>query len=348
MIGPGGISNPAPRPKPPPPITPAPPVEHRERPYDDGLIDGGFLRYRYRGTDANHRDNVGLRTAMQRQAPLICLHGIVQGLYEPAWPVFIVEDHPESLTFIVAIDDQVDAPAVWQFTDPAALTARRQYVTAVVRQRLHQRGFRQRVLRASQQCCAICRLRHDELLQAAHTLPAGHPLGEPVIPNGLALCKLHHAAFDRYLIGVTPDSRSPCASTCWKKSTGRCFSMVSRAFKAGASTCRAPTTSSPIATSWRSATPSSAARAERLYLSGHVDTKIPRCVEWGHGVAPACGDHDPLPDACRDGPGARHLGQALPGAPGDGHRSPGTSREAEPQEADRTEAAHGTPKLIDR
>ena len=86
-----------------------------------GFVDGGFLRYRYRGTDPNHRDNVGLRTAMQRQTPLIYLHGIVQGLYEPAWPVFIVEDHPESLTFIVAIDDQVDAPAVWQFSDPAAL-----------------------------------------------------------------------------------------------------------------------------------------------------------------------------------------------------------------------------------
>jgi putative restriction endonuclease len=52
---------------------------------------------------------------------------------------------------------------------------------------------------------AICRLRDDELLEAAHILPDGHPLGEPVIPNGLALCKLHHAAFDRYLIGVTPD-----------------------------------------------------------------------------------------------------------------------------------------------
>ena len=29
--------------------------------------------------------------------------------------------------------------------------------------------------------------------------------GEPVIPNGPALRKPHHAAFDRYLIGVTPD-----------------------------------------------------------------------------------------------------------------------------------------------
>ena len=29
--------------------------------------------------------------------------------------------------------------------------------------------------------------------------------GEPVIPNGLSLCKIHHAAFDSNIIGVTPD-----------------------------------------------------------------------------------------------------------------------------------------------
>jgi putative restriction endonuclease len=205
LIGPQGIFKPAILPEVPLTITTAPPVEHRDRLYDDGFDDGGFLRYRYRGTDSGHRDNVGLRLALQRQTPLIYLHGIIPGLYEPAWPVFVVDDHPETLTFIVAIDDQVGAPTIWQFNDPAALAARRQYVTAVVRQRLHQRGFRQRVLRAYRQCCAICRLRHDELLEAAHILPDGHPQGEPVIPNGLALCKLHHAAFDSYIIGVTPD-----------------------------------------------------------------------------------------------------------------------------------------------
>jgi len=205
LIGPQGIFKPAILPDVPLSIMTAPPVERRERPYDDGFTDGGFLRYRYRGTDPSHRDNVGLRLAMQRQTPLIYLHGIVPGLYEPAWPVFVVEDHPATLTFIVAIDDQVGAPAAWQFNDPAALTARRQYVTAAVRQRLHQRSFRQRVLRAYQKSCAICRLRHDELLEAAHILPDGHPLGEPVVPNGLALCKLHHAPFDSHIIGVTPD-----------------------------------------------------------------------------------------------------------------------------------------------
>jgi putative restriction endonuclease len=57
---------------------------------------------------------------MQRQTPLTSLHGIVPGLYEAAWPVFIVGDRPEAFTFIVAIDDQAGAPAAWQVNDPAA------------------------------------------------------------------------------------------------------------------------------------------------------------------------------------------------------------------------------------
>jgi putative restriction endonuclease len=53
--------------------------------------------------------------------------------------------------------------------------------------------------------CAICRLAHPELLDAAHILPDGHPRGDPIVPNGVALCKLHHAAFDRHILGIRPD-----------------------------------------------------------------------------------------------------------------------------------------------
>ena len=35
-------------------------------------------------------------------------------------------------------------------------------------------------MRAYRECCAVCRLRHAELLDAAHILPDGHPKGEPV------------------------------------------------------------------------------------------------------------------------------------------------------------------------
>jgi putative restriction endonuclease len=51
----------------------------------------------------------------------------------------------------------------------------------------------------------VCRLRHPELLDAAHILPDGHPRGLPVVPNGLSLCKLHHAAFDEHVLRVRPD-----------------------------------------------------------------------------------------------------------------------------------------------
>jgi putative restriction endonuclease len=46
---------------------------------------------------------------------------------------------------------------------------------------------------------------HEELLDAAHIIPDGQPRGDPVIPNGIALCKLHHAAFDSNIIGIRPD-----------------------------------------------------------------------------------------------------------------------------------------------
>lgn len=182
-------------------------------PYDDTHTDE-FLLYRYRGTDPSHRDNVGLRTAYRQQTPLVYLFGLIKGRYLAVWPVFIRADDPAALTFTVAADDAryalPDAIAAGQ----AALTvaddraeARRAYITASVRQRLHQRGFRERVLDAYRDQCALCRLRHRELLDAAHIVPDNEPGGDPVVPNGLSLCKLHHAAFDRMFLGISPDYR---------------------------------------------------------------------------------------------------------------------------------------------
>src|SRR4051794_10458403 len=60
------------------------PVETgKPRPYEDALGTDGLLRYRFRGTDPKHPDNVGLRLAMQRQVPLVYLYGVVEGRYVP-------------------------------------------------------------------------------------------------------------------------------------------------------------------------------------------------------------------------------------------------------------------------
>jgi putative restriction endonuclease len=65
--------------------------------------------------------------------------------------------------------------------------------------------FRERVIRAYRERCALCSLRHQELLDAAHITPDRDPEGEPVVSNGVALCKLHHAAFDRFFFAIRPD-----------------------------------------------------------------------------------------------------------------------------------------------
>jgi putative restriction endonuclease len=44
-----------------------------------------------------------------------------------------------------------------------------------------------------------------ELLDAAHIIADADPQGVPSVRNGIALCKLHHAAFDSNIFGIRPD-----------------------------------------------------------------------------------------------------------------------------------------------
>ncbi len=63
------------------------------------------------------------------------------------------------------------------------------------------------MLRAYETLCAVCTLRHGRLLDAAHIIGDRAEGGEPVVPNGLSMCKIHHAAFDTNLLGISPDYR---------------------------------------------------------------------------------------------------------------------------------------------
>ncbi|MCP5442365.1 MAG: HNH endonuclease [Chromatiaceae bacterium] len=175
-------------------------------PYSDSFSLDGFLHYKYRGIDPKHRDNVGLRDVMSRSISLVYLHGIAKGRYVAAWPVFIVSDNPSALTFTVAVDEKrkIDTSEHPPIKDDVA-AIRRRYATAAVLIRLHQRTFREKVLHAYRHSCALCSLKHDSLLDAAHIIPDSEEAGEPLVSNGLSLCKLHHAAFDQNILGISPD-----------------------------------------------------------------------------------------------------------------------------------------------
>ncbi len=67
LVGPQGIFKPRLLREIPLSITTVPQVEGEERPYDDAVGPDGLLRYRYRGTNPSHHENVGLRLAMARR-----------------------------------------------------------------------------------------------------------------------------------------------------------------------------------------------------------------------------------------------------------------------------------------
>lgn len=178
-------------------------------PYDDGAGEDGLLRYKYRGTNPNHSDNRGLQNAIVARVPLIYFLKVIPGKYVATWPVFIVGNNPDALEFIVEADQPEILSSLSNVTGESKIEEgaheRRRYVTRLQRQRMHQSAFRERVLRAYQSQCSLCRLKHVELLDAAHIVPDTEPQGEPTVRNGLALCKIHHAAFDKMFIGITPD-----------------------------------------------------------------------------------------------------------------------------------------------
>jgi putative restriction endonuclease len=75
---------------------------------------------------------------------------------------------------------------------------RRQIVSRIVR-KYRAYDFRRRVLGAYEQRCAACGIQLG-LVDAAHIIPVADASSTDETCNGIALCKLHHAAFDRNLV----------------------------------------------------------------------------------------------------------------------------------------------------
>jgi putative restriction endonuclease len=156
------------------------------------------------GTNPNSPDNRWLREAMQQRVRIIYFLGTSPGRYQPIIPTFIVGWHPERLRVQLAFGAIIGASA--EATVPTA--PERRYALREVKARLHQASFRDAVLAAYDGRCAISKLPEPRLLDAAHIIVDLHEqLGQPIIPNGLPLTKLHHAAFDANLIGIDPDFR---------------------------------------------------------------------------------------------------------------------------------------------
>jgi putative restriction endonuclease len=171
----------------------------KQPPYDDAMGEDGYPRYKYEGTDPNLATNRALRTAMEFTQPLAYFIGVQRGVYTAEFPVYIAGEDPMRHEFVLGFSRSDVGLDLSTLTGPEKV-----YAARMTRQRLHQPIFRERVLHAYSSKCAVCRLRHAELLDAAHIIGDGEDDGDPVVTNGMALCKIHHAAFDRNFLGITP------------------------------------------------------------------------------------------------------------------------------------------------
>jgi putative restriction endonuclease len=171
---------------------------HRQIFEADETIDYAFM-----GQNPDAADNRWLRDAFQNNIPIVYFLGIAPGRYQAIVPAFVSGWDAMALKARVAFgvpDQETMAP-------PESVLERR-YALRAIKQRLHQASFREAVITAYGGRCAVSGLPESLLLDAAHIVAdKDERFGQPVVPNGIPLSKIHHAAFDAHLIGIDADCR---------------------------------------------------------------------------------------------------------------------------------------------
>jgi len=180
------------------------------------------VNYAFMGQNPDAADNRWLREAMENRIPVIYFLGVAPGMYQAIVPAYLIGWDARSLKARVAFGtpapDALDYPAT---------AGERRYALREVKQRLHQASFREAVIAAYAGRCAVSGLPEQRLLDAAHIIAdKNEPLGQPVVPNGIPLSKIHHAAFDAHLIGIDPDFRIHAADRLLRQNDGPMLEML--------------------------------------------------------------------------------------------------------------------------
>ncbi len=85
--------------------------------------------------------------------------------------------------------------------DIEQVSEKRKTVVQTVTRKVRQAGFQRRVLTAYNHQCAFCSIQLN-LIDAAHIVPVAEADSTDYTSNGMALCALHHRAFDNALITI--------------------------------------------------------------------------------------------------------------------------------------------------
>src|SRR5262249_5206357 len=146
-----------------------------------------LVEYAFMGNDPEAADNRWLREASEVGVPILYFVGIPPQRYTLICPTYVADWSASELKARLSFGSPL-SDATW--SPPTA--PERRYALRFVRQRLHQATFREAVLSAYDNRCAISGLPEPRLLDAAHIVPDAHDdMGQPMVTNGLPLSKLH-------------------------------------------------------------------------------------------------------------------------------------------------------------
>lgn len=169
-------------------------------PYPDKELSDGLWEYQYRA-GTTEGDNRRLQRAVDLEVDIAYFREVKTGHYQAFYPVRVIQNDPIDRKVLLAAKEF--GRISWTNRNESVSESLRSWAVREVKVRLHQERFRRDVLAAYEMRCAVCELPIDSLLDAAHIDPDSSVEGEPVVQNGLALCKLHHYAFDSNVVGFS-------------------------------------------------------------------------------------------------------------------------------------------------
>lgn len=171
--------------------------------YIDEMLSERVIKYSLDSADPDKGSNKKLLSALDSGDPIIYFkpHDNKPGIFEAHYPVYVRSFDPIEKVVYLELEEEFTV-----YGDPIKLvTNKEEYKKRIVKVRQNQQQFRAQVMYAYSAICSVCRLNQYTLIDAAHITPFKESTSVAHVSNGLALCKLHHAAYDQNLLGISQD-----------------------------------------------------------------------------------------------------------------------------------------------
>ena len=194
-----------------------------DSPYNDTTVEGTRVLYDFLPRSREH-DNDGLKRCAELELPLIYLLQVKRRPnpeYVVFAPVYVIGWDEKARTFLVDLSEQppgevaspvpttrqLDLSWVRRATAHEVRELTRTHIVTTVQRRLHDAKFRNRILKAYRERCAVCGLAIRALLDAAHVGDDRNTNASIEISNGVALCGTHHRALECGMLTYDDDYR---------------------------------------------------------------------------------------------------------------------------------------------